>query len=193
MLIVDEGGKIINSPHTTTLPQHVVDQSARRCSAHVARIRRCHPKGAMSVVTGAQGHVSLASPWVWDSTGVLQGREHTEFTDLRILGGSQPGGGGGDAHHRIKLPPACSHNAIAPVLSPRSSRWPILWPCNLVASADVILVPSECRKTFWPMSFHRRAPDLCSAPPDSSGSDLNDRRQSRVLRARSALADRWTC
>ena len=38
------------------------------------------------------------------------------------------------------------------------------------------------------MRFHRRAPELCSVPPDSSRKDLSDRRQRRALA--SARAER---
>ena len=56
-------------------------------------------------VTMGRAPSGLPHEPLWDCQGPEFRRKTHDFTDLRILGGSQPGGGGVHADPRIKLPP----------------------------------------------------------------------------------------
>ena len=58
--------------------------------------------------TGGPGPVLACLGGAWRPLWAAAGRQNAFPTDLRILGGGDEIGGGGDTEHRIKLPPGRS-------------------------------------------------------------------------------------
>ena len=66
----------------------------------------CNSENTRTIVLCSYLACYWSCPWVSGELWGCQGSYLQIFTDLQILGGSQPGGGGADAQPRIKLPPA---------------------------------------------------------------------------------------